>query len=69
MSKLSPLPRFAPKALQLALAAGVLSLATAQGAMAQEKVLRIAMTAADIPLIGELFYLDRALSPFVELSK
>ena len=49
MSKLSPLPRFAPKALQLALAAGVLSLATAQGAMAQEKVLRIAMTAADIP--------------------
>ena len=49
MSKLSTLPRFAPKALQLALAAGVLSLATAQGAMAQEKVLRIAMTAADIP--------------------
>ncbi|MFC7460932.1 ABC transporter substrate-binding protein [Hydrogenophaga defluvii] len=49
MSKLSPLPRFAPKALQLALAAGVLSLATAQGALAQEKVLRIAMTAADIP--------------------
>ncbi len=49
MSKLSSLPRFAPKALQLALAAGVLSLATAQGALAQEKVLRIAMTAADIP--------------------
>lgn len=49
MSKLSPLPRFVPKALPLALAAGVLSLATAQGAMAQEKVLRIAMTAADIP--------------------
>ena len=49
MSKLSSLPRFAPKALQLALAAGVLSLATAQGAMAQEKVLRIAMTAGDIP--------------------
>ena len=49
MSKLSPLPRFAPKALQLALAAGVLSLAAAQGALAQEKVLRIAMTAADIP--------------------
>jgi peptide/nickel transport system substrate-binding protein len=49
MSKLSSLPRFAPKALQIALAAGVLSLATAQGALAQEKVLRIAMTAADIP--------------------
>ncbi|MFC7407398.1 ABC transporter substrate-binding protein [Hydrogenophaga atypica] len=49
MSKLSPLSRFAPKALPLALGAGVLSLATAQGAMAQEKVLRIAMTAADIP--------------------
>lgn len=49
MSKLSPLPRFVPKALPLALVAGVLSLATAQGALAQEKVLRIAMTAADIP--------------------
>ena len=49
MSKLSPLSRFVPKALPLALAAGVLSLATAQGALAQEKVLRIAMTAADIP--------------------
>ena len=36
MSKLSSLPRFAPKALQLALAAGVLSLATAQGALAWE---------------------------------
>jgi hypothetical protein len=28
-----------------------------------------AETAADVPLIGELFYLDRALSPFAELRR
>lgn len=48
MSKLS-LPRVAPKVLQVAMVAVALSLATAQTVLAQEKVLRIAMTAADIP--------------------
>lgn len=49
MPKPSHVSRLSPKAASLAIAAGVLSLVTAHSAMAQEKVLRIAMTAADIP--------------------
>ena len=49
MNRKSTPPRFAVRPLGLALAAGLIAALASPAAMAQEKVLRIAMTAADIP--------------------
>jgi len=49
MKRISTLSRLASARWRLALVAGALVAAAAQPALAQEKVLRIAMTAADIP--------------------
>ncbi|MFM2209144.1 MAG: hypothetical protein RIQ96_787, partial [Pseudomonadota bacterium] len=49
MKRISNLTRFASTRWRLALVAGALVAAAASPALAQEKVLRIAMTAADIP--------------------
>ena len=49
MKQMSPLSRLAGRRMQAALACVALCVAVAQPAQAQEKVLRVAMTAADIP--------------------
>lgn len=49
MKRFALLPRLAPRAAGLALAAGLLAALASPSVLAQEKVLRIAMTAADIP--------------------
>ena len=49
MNRSTTTPRFAPKALGLAITAGLLTALASPAVLAQEKVLRIAMTAADIP--------------------
>ncbi len=49
MKQMSPLSRLAGPRMQAALACVALCVAVAQPAQAQEKVLRVAMTAADIP--------------------
>lgn len=49
MKQMTPLTRLASKSMQLTLASVALCVAVAQPAQAQEKVLRVAMTAADIP--------------------
>ena len=49
MKQMTPLTRLASKSMQLTLASVALCVAIAQPAQAQEKVLRVAMTAADIP--------------------
>ncbi len=49
MNRKSTSPRFAARPLGFALAAGLITALASPTAMAQEKVLRIAMTAADIP--------------------
>ncbi len=49
MNRKSTPPRFAVRPLGLALAVGLIAALASPAAMAQEKVLRIAMTAADIP--------------------
>jgi hypothetical protein len=49
MNRIFPAPRFAPKSLGLAVTTGLLMAAASTSVLAQEKVLRIAMTAADIP--------------------
>ncbi|MBA4267699.1 MAG: ABC transporter substrate-binding protein, partial [Comamonadaceae bacterium] len=49
MKRLFPASRFAPKTLGIAVTAGLLMAVASPTVLAQEKVLRIAMTAADIP--------------------
>ncbi len=49
MNRSTTTPRLAPKTLGFALAAGLITALASPAVLAQEKVLRIAMTAADIP--------------------